>query len=510
VLVHLPPHEKAQGIRDGLRNLGQFKVTNYGEEDWLGIAPLEPQPHAYLTARRLCDAATTLTPDTFVPLLEHPRYEGDEDTFKSRFEDGDWRTPIRRYADEMRELGTSEAQIGALRATFLSTPLEEVPAYLCGELPKLFAAFPEGSLWMIDADELLNRRLTLLRMLVSQKLAPEVYDLNIGDSSAPHFLTLNHQSLTRGLDLGHVIDPLLLAFYPATLGFTMQWMPSTVVFLTGQSSSMLAKYPATPWALYDPGFQSPVESMADRYADFIIDVGSGPAESLLQWWVTRLNIAYSFLLNPTNFDNGYGNHEPMRQLAWFLTFERLIVDLLLIDTGFSQSELARQISAFDLLDKAETLLGYDRKSSGAGFESMLLRSRMLPRLEEVWANLPVQARQRFRSRATRLYDELYEGVREHTYPHRLTRAAVKVISEKRGKTVAVPTEMYTARLVRALRNSRHGFIDVLTNDERRWDRALLAAHDGYLPSAFPDLVALLAFAMIADFDSVTKKAWLPN
>jgi|SRR5579862_253921 len=286
-------------------------------------------------------------------------------------------------------------------------------------------------------------------------------------------------------------------------------MPHDIIFLTGQPSSMVRKYPATPWALYDPGIQAAYASPA-RYADFVVGVPSGNIESLLQWWVHRLNIVYSHLLDPTRFADDHARHEPERQLAWFLTFERLLADLILVQTSFSLPELIRQQAAFDLLDKAETMLGFGVDNSGKGFEAMLRRSRMLPRLDEIWQNLPMQVQQRFRKHARKLYAAMYADVRAHAYSHRVTAGGVKIWSEKHDGLMFIDTEGYVSQFVRAVRNSAHGFIDVLTSDSRRRDRSILGSHDGTLPAELPDVVALLGFALVADFGRVATGTWLPS
>jgi hypothetical protein len=131
--------------------------------------------------------------------------------------------------------------------------------------------------------------------------------------------------------------------------------------------------------------------------DFVEDLAAGQIETLLQWWVTRLNVVYSFLADPTRFGDDLARHSAPRQAAWFLTFERMLADFLLVQTGFQGSELARQQAAFDLLDKAEALLGFGKDGSGKGFERLLRRRSMVQRLDEVWSRLPLQLQPRFRA-----------------------------------------------------------------------------------------------------------------
>lgn len=65
------------------------------------------------------------------------------------------------------------------------------------------------------------------------------------------------------------------------------------------------------------------------------------------------------------------------------------------------------------------------------------------------------------------------------------------------------------RLIRAVRNSAHGFIEVMTSESMQRDRDILASHDGKVPPQMPDLAALIGFALVADFERVIDGNWLP-
>jgi hypothetical protein len=509
VFVRLPSRENAPGFRDGFARVGMR--TRQVAEDYISFARAEPvdEPYAYFTATRLCDRSTTLTDTTWAPLLEHPRWETDI-AESDRIPDGDWQRALREHADRIRDPKRPESELASLKAMLMGTPIEDVPAFLTQQMTALLKAYPDGSLWFIRSDDLFYGRFTLMRMLATTELAPDYFDQYRPGEEA-NVVTLRDQSLSRGGDISKLIDPFLLLFSPATLGITLGWMPHTLVFLTGHTSSMIRDYPATPWALYDPGLQSSFDSPS-RYADFIVDIPVGTIEAMLQWWVRRLNIVYSYLYDPTMFADEYAHFQPRKQLSWFLTFERMVADYVLIQMAFSGPELTRQQSAFDLLDKAESLLGFDVSSTGKGFERMLRRSSMLVRLEEVWQKLPLQARPRVRRWAQTLYDSLYEDVRRHSYDHRLTGGGVKVWSGQKNALVNIDLEGYVSQLVRAVRNSAHGFIHVLTSDDKQagYDRGVLGGHDGRLPPEFPDIAALLAFALVADFERVVDSTWLPE
>jgi hypothetical protein len=106
---------------------------------------------------------------------------------------------------------------------------------------------------------------------------------------------------------------------------------------------------------------------------------------------------------------------------------------------------------------------------------------------------------------------MYEHVGQHAYEHRTTVGAIKV-GPPGGLLKGLSLESYVPQFIRAVRNSAHGFIEVLTNDApgMQRDRELLAAHDGKLPPHFPDLATLIGFALVADFERVAEGTWLPK
>lgn len=476
----------------------------------VAFAPLEPPGTIvdYFKAIRLCDAGTRLTNETWNPLLGAQRFIP-ETLVSTHFPDGNYRDAMARYAERiLKDARAPEAGFAALSAQIIGTPDPEIPGFMTSEIAKVFAAHPDGSLWLIRTNELFSRRFTLLRMLATNQLAPDYFDQHVAGEEAD-VRGMRDQSLTRGADPGKLVHPLLLMFSPATLGVTLPWLPHTLVFLTGHTSSLIRQYPATPWALYDPGIQGNYEG-GGRYGDFVVNVPTGTIEALVQWWVRRLNVAYTHLLDPTAFSDDLGWHQPRRQLGQFLTFERLLADHTLIQMLFAGPELSRQQSAFDLLDKAESLLGIDASHTGQGFEQMLHRTPMLERLNRAWRRTPFQLQARLAAWTTRLYEELYEDVLGDIYPHRLRPNGVRVHSEAINRLTDMETETFVAKLIRAQRNSAHGFVHVLTSSQRqaKTDRAVLGGHTGRIPPAFADLAALIAFALVADFERVADQTWL--
>lgn len=68
-----------------------------------------------------------------------------------------------------------------------------------------------------------------------------------------------------------------------------------------------------------------------------------------------------------------------------------------------------------------------------------------------------------------------------------------------GTLTKLDEDTYVSRLVRAVRNSSHGLLDVLREHE---DRYLLATNTGDIPAELPALVAFIGIALIADAEGL--------
>jgi hypothetical protein len=326
-------------------------------------------------------------------------------------------------------------------------------------------------------------------------------DLPLGEADLPYRRSLQDQSLTRRVFFAEAITPIFLTFSPSATGIALPWSPHALVLDFGAHMDLRRSHPISAASLYEPqvlGF-----GVDEPGVEFGKGLSAGDTASLLSWWISRLNVLYSYAADPTRFVDSNGQHEPARQLAWWLTAERLLADMRLLGATPQSSQLARLQTAFDLLDKAEVLLGYGRAGSGKGFERLLRRSVMLPLLARAWGRLPLSLRLRFHQHGEALFDRVYLDIIEHVLPHRATtsKKAVKLGVGPRLEARAMDT--YVPELVRALRNSSHGLIDQMSSN----DLNLVATHDAHFPSALSDLVALIALALFADLERVLAGTW---
>lgn len=501
--IRLPAVADAPGIRDFTRDSAEFTLREM-IPGWGLIAPSEGAGASrdFFSAYRLCDATTAITDDTWAPIVANPPIEGPEE--RRTRPDGEptleWRESLVRHADKVHSRGIAGADLAAVSATLASLRTDQLPAFLTKQVPELLKAHPEGSLWYIAVDETLIHRLTVMRGLTALELTPDI----VTPDDFPGLRALEENSITGAVHFGPLYDLVLTTFVPGATGFVFEMMPHALVLLYGLNGSLVQEWPPTSASLYEPRVQGDY-GLSWLDGDFVEGVTATEAEALLQWWTRRMNVVYSHVADPTRFVDEAGNHEAARQMGWFLTLERMLADALLITTGFQGPLLARQQAAFDLLDKAETLLGFASKKTGKGFERLFRRTSMVKRVDEIWELLPVQLRQRFRRHGAWLYEAIYDEIREQAVTKRVTANGVEVGPP--GALVNLTMESYVPQLIRAVRNSAHGLIELLTVHP---DRYLLATHQGKLPAQIPDLAALLAFALIADAEALHAGSWLPR
>jgi hypothetical protein len=168
--------------------------------------------------------------------------------------------------------------------------------------------------------------------------------------------------------------------------------------------------------------------------------------------------------------------------------------------------------AFDALDKASSLLVGPGGDDVSAFRRLLHRTQALPRIEQAFDCLPMQARSRFKSWARAAYNQLYADIRGQTTPDRVT-------PDGRGVRVgwSSPTDLrvvrwddYVGELIREARNASHGLLDLLTvtpKKEKRARRLLLATNQGEVPAPLYEVTRVICFALMADAASFCDGSW---
>lgn len=389
--------------------------------------------------------------------------------------------------------GISALRLGALGAA----QCRELDAFFGQALPGLFETFPNGTLWHVSVDPVLSARMALGRIELVRQTAP---DVELGGSTAAD--GLSGLSLTSGIDFSPYAHLGLLTLSPAVFGFCIPAFPHYFVFLFGFGYDLRLPWPSSLASIYRPGVLHDPEP-AQRSA-FLGEEQAGDGEALLAWWVERLNVIYSHATDVTRFTDENGYFDASAQTAWLTTVERLLGDMLSLLAEPQATDLDRVQIAFDLLDKTETLLGYGKGKSGKGFSMVLRRTKIAPRLRAALRAMPNEIGARVCDEFERQMDDAYAAIRNNTYTQRLTTNGVQVAKRSPMALREVDNDTFVSTLLRVVRNSSHGLLDILRDGD---DRFFLSINTGDVPAAIPALVPYIALGLVADIEGVIDGSW---
>lgn len=465
-IFELPDPDKAPGYRDSLASRSHFEVEDFGER----LVAVKPAEGAGGTAQHfavhlLADAQADLAnDDTWEPLRRFPpRRRGVEDPAA-------YRKAMIDRANEIlqRNPDRAEAQVTAFALqAFGAAEAGDLEELLAAQLPYLFEGFPHGQLLYVTVADALLARLAFGRAQFAFQMTP---DMPVGPDM-DQLKALEEMTLMRGVDSTAVMNIPLLVFSPAVLGFVIPALPHSLVFCFGDGLDLRRPHPHSLPSIYRPKvFNDPLG--IDRLELLRgLDAGDGPV--LLEWWIERLNRLYSHATDPTRWTDDEMRHDPSAQAAWLITLERLIGDTNSLLSEPQATELDRAQIAFDLLDKAEGLLGYERNRTGKGFEALLRRRACLRRLNDAFASMPGDTGERLARDAETLFAGMYDEVRENTVSFRRTQGGAKIARDDATNLQSIDDETLVSTLMRAIRNSSHGLLDILRTSN---DRFLLAAN----------------------------------
>lgn len=495
-LVRLPDRDQAPAYRESLSIQSHFTVDDLGNEI-VCVKPAEGAgaTHEYFAVHQLCDASTNLAdPATWTPLRQAPPYKQLPADDAQRYRDAN-----NRLAAEVinRQPQTDENQLYALGLVALgAAEMGETVEALQVNLPALFGSFPQGILLYVTVSPVLLARLAFARVQLATQLTP---DLRLGEGQLGAFSEL---TLSRGGDTAALATLPLVALSPGVLGFIIPAIPHALIFCFGGTVDLRRRPPISLPYLFRPRVLSDPEGLG-RSA-FLSDHTASDGKRLVDWWVGQLNRLYSHVADPTRWTDSRGYHDAPAQTAWLVTLERLMGDTVSLLAEPQAPDLFRAQAAFDLLDKAEALLGYGRRETGRGFKALLRRDACLRRLHDAYSSLPEDIAERLDAEAGRLFDGLYAQVRQNTLQHRLTPGSAKIATGSADKLRNLVNSALVSQLCRAVRNSSHGILDTLRGGD---DRFLLAANTDGIPAELAALAPLIALGLLADAEGLVDGTW---
>jgi hypothetical protein len=500
VLLPLPDgHEKQ--FRDSLRRRAQFTVRDL-PDDWVEVEPAEGSGvvAAYFNPFRLGDSGTDFSQrSVWQPVFDHPPWSEKPDIPLAH--------DAQQRINELRSHDDILAVSQRLAFDAAQADADAMPDIFQRELPRLFELYPDGSLWFVAVDHKLVARLSVMRIRLQLTLTPDIiYDA--GESERVQYFGMH--TTTSGSNFGNTLDHVMVAIPPVTMGFDIGVLPHAFAFLFGKFEDLRLHEPVGLSARFFPnistahgvpGIKFPVQHLPVAHL-----------ESLLSWWTTRLNVVYSYAADPTNFTRDGDIHDAPAQAAWFFTLERMMADAAVMLADVDAPAILRMQAAFDLLDKADSLLTRRGQSAdGTNFHRLLRRQDALVRLERAFDRLPVQLRHRFKQWARESYERFYDDIKRTTMPSRRRDDGVLVAQNDPARPVLRDWDEYISKLMRATRNSSHGLQDMLrapaAGSTKPDSRLLLATNSGEVPYSFYEVVAIVFLGLMADAERLCDRTW---
>jgi hypothetical protein len=394
---------------------------------------------------------------------------------------------IMAEVEEHKRAATPERVFYALQLALFTAPDSAVP-----ELVRRMSTncvlhnYPEASVWAVEVAPLFHRRMAALRALFAVEAVPEVVgrgpDLFRGFDSG--------RGLTSNTTVGFepYIHPALPAVSPWALGLTAARLGGAIVFLFGdpvlglQQSSAAAEL----LQLYRPRFGTKRVCDPD-----VPSVTAAQAEAFFAWWVDRLNQLFALILDPARFATEDGAHDPTRQFAAVLSLERLFACVQVSLAMSHRDDFTRQTLLFETLDLLEGL----RAGSVEPFVTLAAVEKRVAKLE---AELPVAAVAVALPRCRAATAALADVATGFYVTERVSEAGVRRRTNG-GGWETLSTERASAAYLRLLRNAAHSFMRQARKPE---DLSLLAAHNGVLHPALPDLAFLHVLYLLHDLTTL--------
>lgn len=373
----------------------------------------------------------------------------------------------------------------------LGALLTSVQALLSGaetaaELPELAASImggwfgrsdaPNVSLHLIEQSDALGARYAMTRALLQQE-RPTPSEQRTTFSSSISLMN----DVQAGLDA--YLQPLLTSLSPRVWGCTATRAGGVLVLSLG--TSLPGHRPLTGDALALAGRRGGLEEIASD-----AETPGYAFRDALTWWVQRLDLVFSHLTEPSNYEVG-GVFNAPAALERLVNFEQICRSCQSIAT--LEDDHARRLSLFHVLDALSGLvpaLNWKKLTSLKENRLLLekLRGHMTPEIQAVL--LP---------RADAAVTALEALQAEFFLPSRVEGTSL-VRPDQKGIETAVPLATAASEWLRVIRNSQHGY----DKTPSAQDRALLAAHTGQISPHLADLAWLNLLRVLA-FPEILKR-----
>lgn len=220
-----------------------------------------------------------------------------------------------------------------------------------------------------------------------------------------------------------------------------------------------------------------------------------------QWWVEQLSTLFSIITEPANYSDGEF-FDPAEATERLLTVEQMFRDCQSILT-LTRDDHARTMLTFTLLKRLQGVVPHYNWKTVVGRTSLedivrRLRIDIPPELHEIFVKRAERA-----VRAVISLERGFFGDGDADTPIALPN--------KKGAMVTIDRRSAVTEWLQIVRDSLHGF-----DKPSERDRALLAAHDGTMPSEFADVAWLHILDLmthptkLANFQRIQRKNQRPR
>lgn len=380
---------------------------------------------------------------------------------------------VAAHPDDLGALLTSVQAL--LSAAETAAELPDLAATMMGDWFARSDA-PNVSMHLIEQGDALGARYAMVRALLQQG-RPIPSDQHSTFSSSIFLMN----DVQAGLDA--YLQPLLTSLSPRIWGCTATRAGGVIVLSLG-----------TPLPGHRP-LTGDVLGLAGRRGG-LKDIGwdeETPGHAFrdaLSWWVQRLDLVFSHLTEPSNYEVG-GVFDAPAALERLVNFEQICRSCQSIAT--LEDDHARRLSLFHVLDALSGLvpaLNWKKLTSPRVNRLLLdkLGGQMTPEIRAVL--LP---------RAEAAVVAL-EGLQADFFLSSRVQGTGLMRPDQKGVETVVPLATAASEWLRVIRNSQHGY----DHTPSAQDRALLAAHTGRISPHLADLAWLNLLRVLA-FPEILKR-----
>ncbi|WP_157071425.1 hypothetical protein [Curtobacterium ammoniigenes] len=389
---------------------------------------------------------------------------------------GSWEDAVRlQHASSERYPEEVMGALSGFRALVMSADsASALPGLLASALAGMTASrFPDARLYLIESTERLSRRYGVARAM-----------LHVGDqppepaTTGEVFSSSLYLMADVNVGLAAYLEPLVTSLSPHVWAMTAPRVGGVIVLLFGQPVSSATLMNLDLLSLSE---RTALLAPLRRVESVTVEAYT----AALRWWVSRLDLVFSHLTEPSNHVKD-GSYHPPTAVERMLAFEQFCRSVQTI--GSSRDTHARRLTLFHALDSLHGL------NPTLTFERATTLSKMEPVLDELRKLIPAEAQPVLLPRAATAVDALRDVQNGFFMATRLRDGYLSLPNKNGvGPDAPVPLANAAREWLRVLRNSQHG-LDKAPDPRQR---ALLAAHTGDLSPRISDLAYLALLEILA-------------